>query len=320
MTDNPTPETWAKLLGDLVPDEATRALRERRREIYAETVATVRAGVYEVDGRERSVGPEGEVQRMWAGTRFYERTDELVVPAERRGLHDTRVVVACADALDAALLIARPGREPAVLNMANRRHPGGGVLNGAGAQEENLFRRSTLFHSLYKFSDIGSQYDVPPDDEGRSYPIGRESGGIYSPHVRVFRGGERPGYPFLAESFPISVVTVPAINRPDTVMLDGERRLSDEMAAATQSKIRAILRIAAAHEHTELVLSAFGCGAFRNPPRHVARLFRETLAEDEFAGTFRLVAFAIINDHDALRPGSSEGNYAPFERELGVSR
>ena len=41
------------------------------------------------------------------------------------------------------------------------------------------------------------------------------------------------------------------------------------------SKINAILCIAEMHNHRVLVLSAFGCGAFRNPPYHIACLFRQ---------------------------------------------
>lgn len=65
------------------------------------------------------------------------------------------------------------------------------------------------------------------------------------------------------------------------------------------------------------MLSAFGCGAFRHPPHHVALLFAEVLAEAEFAGVFRHVAFAIVDDHYAQRPGSPDGNYLPFEKVLG---
>ena len=88
------------------------------------------------------------------------------------------------------------------------------------------------------------------------------------------------------------------------------------MARATQVKIRAILRIAAHHDQADLVLSAFGCGAFRNPPQHMAELFRAVLVEAEFDGVFRRVTFAVIDDHNAFHHASPEGNYLPFERAL----
>ena len=66
------------------------------------------------------------------------------------------------------------------------------------------------------------------------------------------------------------------------------------------------------------MLSAFGCGAFRNPPQHMAELFRETLGEEEFSGVFRRIVFAILDDHNAQGRHSPEGNYAPFAREFGV--
>jgi uncharacterized protein (TIGR02452 family) len=92
--------------------------------------------------------------------------------------------------------------------------------------------------------------------------------------------------------------------------------LTDSMADATRIKIRGILRISAYQGHSDLVLSAFGCGAFRNPPQHIARLFRETLDEGEFEGVFRHVVFAVIDDHNAGHRHNPEGNFLPFEREL----
>ncbi len=59
-----------------------------------------------------------------------------------------------------------------------------------------------------------------------------------------------------------------------------------------------------------IVLSAFGCGAFRNPPDHIARLFKSVC--DEFTGCFRVIAFAILEDHNSAR--NAEGNVLPFER------
>ena len=43
------------------------------------------------------------------------------------------------------------------------------------------------------------------------------------------------------------------------------------------------------------------------------------LAEAEFEGVFRRVAFAVIDDHNAFRHSSPEGNYLPFERVLAGS-
>lgn len=49
-----------------------------------------------------------------------------------------------------------------------------------------------------------------------------------------------------------------------------------------KNKIRTIFRIGLIHGHDSLVLGALGCGAFRNPPRHVAQLFHEVMEELEF--------------------------------------
>ncbi|NGX36215.1 MAG: hypothetical protein K1000chlam1_01054, partial [Candidatus Anoxychlamydiales bacterium] len=48
---------------------------------------------------------------------------------------------------------------------------------------------------------------------------------------------------------------------------------------ATKEKIRNILKTAILTGHDAIVLSAFGCGAFRNNPEAVSRLFHEVLSE-----------------------------------------
>jgi uncharacterized protein (TIGR02452 family) len=52
------------------------------------------------------------------------------------------------------------------------------------------------------------------------------------------------------------------------------------------------------------VLGALGCGAYENPPEHVAALFKRALAR--FGAAFERVTFAIIGD----------GNFAIFRRVL----
>ena len=52
--------------------------------------------------------------------------------------------------------------------------------------------------------------------------------------------------------------------------------------------------IARAYGYTELILGAWGCGAFGNNPQRTASDFRNAL-EGEFAGVFSEVVFAITD-------------------------
>ena len=63
---------------------------------------------------------------------------------------------------------------------------------------------------------------------------------------------------------------------------------------------------------TVLVLGAFGCGAFKNPPGHVAELFNDELHMPNVLTAFAKVIFAIRDDHNAGREHNPRGNYKPF--------
>jgi uncharacterized protein (TIGR02452 family) len=308
---------WTRAFGAASAGKDRDSLRGLRREVWSNTVQIVRAGAYEVGGAHVELDP-ASAEALREGTAFYAQTEDLVVAPARRGQYRTVVSVHNADFLEIARAIATPECPPAVLNMASRQNPGGGVDRGSGAQEENLFRRSNTFCALYQFVDYGRDYGVPRNADA-SYPIPRESGGVYSPGVTVFRSAETTGYALLLHPYRVNVLTVPAINEPDLIERQGRLWLSDDMARATLVKIRTIFRIAARHEQPDVVLSAFGCGAFKNPPHHMAELFSEVLAEPEFAGVFRRVAFAIIDDQNAFHRASPEGNYVPFERVLAAS-
>jgi hypothetical protein len=57
------------------------------------------------------------------------------------------------------------------------------------------------------------------------------------------------------------------------------------------------------------ILGAIGCGAFQNPTRLVARLYREEI--EKRARDFAVIAFAIFS------AGYGPDNYAPFKAEFG---
>jgi len=95
-----------------------------------------------------------------------------------------------------------------------------------------------------------------------------------------------------------------------------DNRLLPETAEYTKQKIRIILHIALVNHHDSIVLSALGCGAYKNPPRHMAELFKEVLQEDLFRGKFKVMVFAIFDDFNAHKEHNPEGNFRPFLETL----
>jgi uncharacterized protein (TIGR02452 family) len=104
------------------------------------------------------------------------------------------------------------------------------------------------------------------------------------------------------------VISVSAIARPAlNVAGDNFGRMADRLGA--RERIKTLLRVAALEGRKNLVLSALGCGAFKNPPRAVAELFRHVLCEEEFSGRFQGIWFSILD-----RAGSD--NYNIFAEVL----
>ena len=280
-------------------------LHQLRYEIFEETVDVVQAGRYMAGGKEVVLPP---LLPMMQGSVLYEDPGAVDMPPQTEG---TIVEVIDSDSLLAGKKLLDEGYNPAVLNFANRQTPGGGVEHGAGAQEENIFRRSNLFMSLYQFHFIGDTRDVPQRPE--RYPMDRNTGGAYSPNVTVFRGLESDGYPMLEQPYSLGVVTVAAINRPE---LKSPTEIIDSLVEPVRRKIRTIYRIALKHGHDSIVLGAWGCGAFCNPPEHIARLFHEVMDEAEFKNRFRKIVFAIIDRlHIDIRAGKT-GNFITFKEEF----
>ena len=73
--------------------------------------------------------------------------------------------------------------------------------------------------------------------------------------------------------------------------------------------------------HVEaLVLGAFGCGAFHNPPMLVAEAFRQTLLMPRYRQAFAEICFAIKRSGDFCRNIEAfEMKIASFPEELHFS-
>ncbi|MBO4230122.1 MAG: TIGR02452 family protein [Bacteroidales bacterium] len=290
----------------------------QRIRIFNSTLAAIRQGWY--------LSPSGQkvelpaTQEVMSAAKMYSEPVRMIVTPSGSATPtppiQTEVRVEDSDCVLAAKRLIDEGYNPAMLNLADLYVPGGLVEFGSGAQEENLCRRSNLILSLYQFSRsrIRQYPDLGLEPDGNQYPMDERFGGIYSGKVSFFRGTESDGYPFEDVTYNIPVISVAAISGP---RIDRDGLMFPEETALTLDKMRTIFRIGKANFHDSLVLSAMGCGAFANPPAHIAKLFHQVIKEDEFRNIFKLIDFAIIDGYRTGLAHNPDGNLLPFQREFG---
>lgn len=96
----------------------------------------------------------------------------------------------------------------------------------------------------------------------------------------------------MEDPYNVAVVSCAALNLDEryAIKLTADGHVPQVALDITRCKIRTIFRIGLLHGHDALVLGAFGCGAFHNPPAEVARLFHEVMEEEEFKCKFSLLS------------------------------
>lgn len=269
-----------------------RAIAFERQEVFHSTIDIVKAGSYITES-----GIEVQLQLNADALKDNVFCERPITLLHTQRDYSTSVSVRKLDCLDLAheLLEQDPTDNLCVLNMASAGNPGGGVARGAGAQEEYLFRCSDYYRFLYQYAchfDCRS-YGIEPNQR-HSYPMRGDHAGIFSHGVTVFRSNEANGYALLEHPWRVNFVAVAAH------CLHGHpAQIPTEMIPSTLDRIRTIFRIAYNNGQRRLVLGAFGCGAFSNPPSHMAQLFKQVIEEPEFEGLFQAIHFAIIEDHNS---------------------
>ncbi|KEQ93666.1 hypothetical protein AUEXF2481DRAFT_41900 [Aureobasidium subglaciale EXF-2481] len=171
----------------------------------------------------------------------------------------------------------------AVLNLASDEEPGGGWRYSLSqTQEEALCYSATLFQTLK-----AEWYPWPNTGQG-------SIAGIFSPNVVVFKDTLDNNCEELKQEkrVVVSVLTVAAPRCPE-LTADGENFREERVLQEFREKVRLVLRCAARGGKTGLVLGAMGCGAYRCPPRLIAREMKKVLGEEEFKGWFGKVVFAV---------------------------
>ena len=204
-------------------------------------------------------------------------------------------------------LTATYGECFAVLNMANPYVPGGAYVEGAVAQEENMFRRTDCH-----FQVVHEEYDSKLDQyrpEATRLLLAQD-GRVYldSQRPRVcIRGPEDRashdlGYPWLGDDqvFPFLEMRASAqdLRRGQAFNEDeARRRVSAQFDTLRDHGVR------------HVVLGAWGCGAFRNPADQIAEIYRGEI--EKLTRHFSVIAFAIFH------AGYGPNNFVPFHEALG---
>lgn len=158
-----------------------------------------------------------------------------------------------------------------VLNFASAKRPGGGFLSTAIAQEEDLCRKTSLYHSISKCEEF---YDGVKDTLYTDRII-------YSPFVFLVRDEE---FNFI-DPLSCAAITCAAPNNaskhPENVLKEiFERRIGN------------VLKVAQDKGQETIVLGAWGCGAFKNDPKIVAEAFKKVIPRYKF----ETIVFAIPDD------------------------
>lgn len=201
------------------------------------------------------------------------------------------------------------GGKVAVLNFASATNPGGGVDKGSSAQEECLCRCSTLYQCL----NTGWAKEVfytPHKTNGT--PLHNDDI-IYTPDVVILKSDR---YNNLFRNVKVNVITCAAPNLRETPANaynhengEGVKISNEELQKLHESRAFKILSCAAFHGNETVILGAFGCGAFRNPPEIVARAYKNVI-ETHFMNSFKNIVFAVYC-------GKDDTNYQVFNDVFG---
>lgn len=212
--------------------------------------------------------------------------------------NNTQIIVSSKRSLEAAKLYAIQGKKVCVLNFASSTNPGGGVINGSSAQEECICRCTTLYPCLNSQKMWDCFYLPHRKTQNPLY----NDDCIYTPNVCVFKSDIN--FPELLnqnEWWNVNIITCAAPNlrlKPSNSMnpYAGDKAVNishKDLEQLLTKRIRRILDIALSNENEVLILGAFGCGAFRNPPQVVAKVFYNVM--QDYLGYFETIEYAIYH-------------------------
>lgn len=232
---------------------------------------------------------------------------------ERETGKEAEIIVSKKRSFEAAS--AYRGKHISVLNFASATNPGGGVTKGASAQEECLCRISTLykcisaseiteaFHKKHRYAlKTGKMNSFYNDDC------------IQTCDVTVFKSDTaKPVLLSEKDWFDVDVISCAAPNLRYMLQYDKnwKKTVTDKkLFDIYKKRINQVLDIASRAKSDVIILGAFGCGAFANPPELVAKAMHAAIDEHKY--DFETIELAIYCS------SRDTSNYEVFAKEFSA--
>lgn len=162
-----------------------------------------------------------------------------------------------------------PHEDTAVLVFSSAKSPGGGILRGSSAQEEDISLVSSWY---FQVKDIQNFYDS------------KNSNALNTSKILLIE----KGYVFLDEymqeiknPYSLSLIGCAAPNLKG--MLEQKQDIS-LVYSEYQKRLKNILVLAENLQKKNLVLGAWGCGVFGLDPQKIANIFSNEIHQNYFSG------------------------------------
>ena len=272
--------------------------REERLKVFEDTEQAVKS----IDNLKKAVDFSTANQKLI-------RENETIDGEKKIYGKDAEIIVSTKRSFEAAE--AYKNKKVCVLNFASASNPGGGVMKGSSAQEECLCRTSTLYFSLNTQKMWDGFYSV---HRAMRNPLHNDDI-IYTPDVVVFKtDADKPVRRKEEEWFKVDVISCAAPNlrnMPSNSYNSGDgdipaRPTDEELYQIQLRRFNRILEVAASGQEEVLILGAFGCGAFENNPKVVAKAAKD--AVEQYKKNFEVIEFAVFCTPDRRE------NYEAFRR------
>lgn len=171
---------------------------------------------------------------------------------------------------ESVVATAKRIKRPLILVFGSAHKPGGGVISGAVAQEEDIALTSTWY---FQVKDNKDYYQLPQNNL------------MYSEKILYLSNSLLLSDEYYQKIYPQKVSFIGCAAPNLSGMKDSGIEIHEaRIYEVLERRIAAILNFAEYHGHKDLILGAWGCGVFGLSPEKVSLIFKKVISENHFSG------------------------------------